>query len=224
MTSNTNTDNCFKHFLYCILYSIIYGVYEYEFVFTNTRFICYLGNYGNWFIMWSIFAIGIIINKVKFIDTLYLIMLFSTVEDIVYFLCYWNDNKIYPFQSSHEMWYNNQFSFFRLFELGKTIPYFPYTPLFYCLTLSYITVYVIFYRYTQFIFYFTVILVTPFYVIIFYSFIIWNINENDGYILFGISMFIIYAFFIYIQLRNNFCNYRQHYDTIEYQNDQTQQT
>jgi hypothetical protein len=192
-----------KNFIYISLYSIFYGIYENRIVYNSITLLKYLTTYGNWSIMWGLYTSICIALGMSGLDFLYYMLWFSTIEDIVFFICDWHVQQKYPYPVGN--WYDKQLPLFQVFHLGKSAEFLPYFPRFYFATLSMCSVYFVstFLRkkfsnrtecINKFINLFSCITLTPMYVLIVGSLIVpLDITYFNASIVFTISICVLYV-------------------------------
>jgi len=193
-------------------YAILYGLYEYNIVYYSLRLLQYLTKYGNWFIMWFLFFTICATLKMKRIDILYYLLWFSTIEDIIFWLCSWYRYSKYPYPVGN--WYDEELPMFRLFHLGKAVGFEPQVPLFYYISLGICMVYFILNqcKYHKLIKYWNYIVLPPMYILIIGSLLL--PKEIDPTNVFVIFATILSAYYTTILIMILYRYKQQYYGSI----------
>ena len=120
-------------FLGSFLFSVFYGIFEYTVMYTNPGYVRngIISPYVNWAIMYSSIVILMTIVTRGRIDQILLgIFFFLMFEDLIYHICYGIDIQAYPFPVYD--WWDEYLASFRVLDnLGQSVTFWPYIPLYY---------------------------------------------------------------------------------------------
>ncbi len=121
----------FRGFLAAIIYSIVYGIYEYFVVYHYTHIMgSVLTEWANWSLMFGGLLIVIAIATRGRVEAMVMgLLALGLLEDVVYWACQWMDTGIYPFPEPP--WWDTNFPSFRILGLGQPVSFPPYVPVLY---------------------------------------------------------------------------------------------
>ncbi len=180
-------------FLIISIYSFLYGLYENNLVYRNLHLLEHLTTYGNWSIMFSLFFFILFYFRSDFIHVFYYILYFALFEDIIFWISDGINNNVYPFPVGN--WYDDQFTFFYLFGLGKATSFFPYVPRFYYLFAVVCGVYLFFHKINnhKLKHIWSMLTLVPTFILIFGSIILpKEIILHYSFLLFAIILVVVY--------------------------------
>ncbi|HUX98347.1 MAG TPA: hypothetical protein VMV49_02220 [Candidatus Deferrimicrobium sp.] len=121
----------YRAFLATLIFSIIYGIYEYFIVYHTIRLVDILGPELNWLIMYTSLLLTVALaSRFSIEQTVMGLFFMAMFEDVVYWMCQWIDTGIYPYPAGN--WWDSAFASFRVLGgLGNPIPFWPYVPFYY---------------------------------------------------------------------------------------------
>ncbi len=124
-----------RGFVAALVYSIVYGAYEYFVVYRYGHWIAVLGEQVNWAIMYTgllvTVALATVYKKRVHVEQAIMGLLFmALLEDVTYWACQWADTGIYPFPAPD--WWDSWFATFRVLgHMGRALPFWPFVPVYY---------------------------------------------------------------------------------------------
>lgn len=139
-----------RTFWITLIYSIVYGVYEYFIVYTYVKLVDRVfPPQVNWAMMYSLIILILFITSERNVYLTLMGLLFMVMfEDVIYFMCAWVDWGYYPYPTYD--WWSDYLATFRVLgHLGRAIPFFPYTPLYYIPGFSFVIIFYSFALYKQ---------------------------------------------------------------------------
>jgi hypothetical protein len=121
----------YRAFLATLIFSIVYGIYEYFIVYHTIRLVDILGPVLNWIIMYTSLLLTVALASRFSIEQTVLGLFFMAMfEDVVYWMCQWIDTGVYPYPAGN--WWDSAFASFRVLGgLGHPISFWPYVPFYY---------------------------------------------------------------------------------------------
>ncbi|NVM55093.1 MAG: hypothetical protein HWN66_15415 [Candidatus Helarchaeota archaeon] len=127
--------------LAALIYSIVYGIYEYFVVYHSVRLVDILGAEINWVIMYVGLITVVAIASRFSIEQIVMGLLFMAMfEDFVFWMCQWAHTGTYPYPAGN--WWDSYFASFRVLGgLGKAIPFWPYVPFYYLPGFAIVTIF-----------------------------------------------------------------------------------
>ncbi len=132
------------YFLAVMVYSILYGIYEYFIVYNYPALIATTAL--NEWINWSMMIGGMLIvsgltTRFRIEYMVMAVFTMAMVEDITYFISLWIDSGAYPFPSGD--WWSHFYSSYRVLGLGHPTTFPPYVPVHYWVGFPSVIVYFI---------------------------------------------------------------------------------
>ncbi|MHA1294436.1 MAG: hypothetical protein ACTSQJ_17475 [Promethearchaeota archaeon] len=125
-----------RGFIAALIYSIIYGIYEYYIVYNEyVGLVKVIGSVINWVIMYSglCITVGLATRYEKRFNIEPIIMglfLMTMLEDVIFWMCLWIDRGVFPYPAGN--WWDNTIATFRILGgLGRPVPFWPYIPFYY---------------------------------------------------------------------------------------------
>ncbi len=122
--------------LAALIYSIIYGFYEYFVVYNYVRLLDFFGSPTiNWSIMYGALLLTVAIatrygGKLNFEQVIMGLLFMAMFEDVIFWLSLWMDKGTYPFPAGN--WWDSYIATFRVLGgAGWPLPIWPYFPFYY---------------------------------------------------------------------------------------------